>query len=87
MTEIKKISKKNLMVAIFIDFKSAYNTILRKKLYEILEGKLILEREEVKFLEILHGKLTFKKNFYRFYADDAVFVLNYSQVDEFVLKF
>ena len=45
------------MVAIFIDIKFAYNTILKKKLIEILEGKLILEREEVKILEILQTSL------------------------------
>jgi len=60
------------MVAIFIDIKFAYNTILRKKLIEILEGKLILEREEVKFLEILHGKLHFKVQSEKYYYDNGV---------------
>ena len=60
------------MVAIFIDFKSAYNTIMRKKLYEIFEGKLILEREEVKFIEILHYKLHFKVQKEKYYYDSGI---------------
>ena len=60
------------MDAIFIDFKSAYNTILRDMLYEILEGKLIFESEEVKFIEIVHGKLQFKVQNEKYYFYNGV---------------
>jgi len=34
------------MICIFIDFKSAYNTIIKSKLFEILEKKNIYDRDE-----------------------------------------
>ena len=48
------------MYAIFIDLKSAYNTIIRNKLYSILQDKNILAREEIIFMKNLHDKLHFK---------------------------
>ena len=49
--EIKKYKKKDEMSVVYIDLKSAYNTINRKKLFEIIENKKILEKSEIKFLE------------------------------------
>jgi hypothetical protein len=46
--------------AVFIDFKSAYNTINRKKLYQIIRQKGILDELEAQFLEKLHDNLYFK---------------------------
>lgn len=52
--------KKEGECTLFIDFKSAYNTINRKLLYKILREKQILEEDEVLFLEALHSNLFFK---------------------------
>jgi hypothetical protein len=45
---------------LFIDFSSAYNTVIRSKLYKRIREKDILSEEEVKFLELLHSKIYFK---------------------------
>lgn len=47
MNSFKKSDKK---VAIFIDFKSAFNTILRNKIYYYLREKRILDEDEILFL-------------------------------------
>ena len=44
---------------VFIDYKSAYNTVNRKRLYHILKTKKILLPEEVDFLEGMHDALYF----------------------------
>ena len=40
---MKNTKKEQKLYAIFIDFKSAYNTIIRKKVYNILLEKKILK--------------------------------------------
>lgn len=45
---------------LFIDFKSAYNTIIRNKIYNILIEKNILNRDEVQFMKNMHNKVHFK---------------------------
>ena len=60
------------MCTIFIDFKSAYNTVLREKLYEALENKNILTKNEVQFLRALHSKLHFKVQDKTFYFENGV---------------
>ena len=45
---------------VFIDYKSAYNTVNRQRLYGILKAKNILLPEEVDFLEGIHEALYFK---------------------------
>jgi len=35
------------MICVFIDFKSAYNTIIKKKLFEILEKLKIYTKDEL----------------------------------------
>ena len=52
--EIKKYKSKDQMVCVFIDFKSAYKTILKDKLFKILEDKNIYSKEEINFLRILY---------------------------------
>ena len=44
---------------IFIDYKSAYNTVNRTRLYQILKTKNILLPEEVDFLKGIHDALYF----------------------------
>ena len=41
--KFKESKKKDGLCCIFIDFKSAYNTILRENLYKIIKNKKILE--------------------------------------------
>jgi hypothetical protein len=48
------------MCTVFIDFKSAYNTVLREKLCEALENKNILTKNEVQFLRAFHRNYTSK---------------------------
>ena len=45
---------------IFIDSKSAYNTVNRDKLYEILGTKKILDEQEIRLMKSLHNALYFK---------------------------
>ena len=44
---------------VFIDYKSAYNTINRERLYKIIKEKQILSTLEAEFLEKLHNCLYF----------------------------
>jgi hypothetical protein len=46
---------KDHQCALFIDLKSAYNTVDRQKLYAILRQKSILENSELEFLKALHS--------------------------------
>ena len=47
INEITKSSKKDKMSAIFIDLTSAFNTINRLLLYQILRDKSIYKEEEI----------------------------------------
>ena len=67
----KSIIKKHYCL-IFIDFKSAYNTIIRKKIYDILKRKNILTDEETLFLELLHDKLYFENKDKKYYFPNGV---------------
>ena len=57
---MKNAKKDQKLYAIFIDFKSAYNTIIRQKVYNLLKEKNILTKEEINFMKCLHYKLHFK---------------------------
>ena len=52
--ELCKINRNKIIkresTVIFIDFQSAYNTILREKIYKRLEDKNILLSDEIEFL-------------------------------------
>ena len=44
---------------LFIDYKSAYNTVNRSRLYRILKDKNILTHDEVNFLQAMHDAVYF----------------------------
>ena len=45
--KIREDKKNNGNCTIFIDFKSAYNTVIREQIYERLIEKKILQKDEV----------------------------------------
>jgi len=47
------------MYAVFIDLRSAYNTIDRKRLFELIRAKNILKIKEANFLEMLYDSIYF----------------------------
>ena len=47
-------------ILIFIDFKCAFNTIIRSKLYDILKDKHILTPEEIDFIKCMHSHIHYK---------------------------
>ena len=49
--------KKHKEVCIFVDFKSAYNSVNRKLLFEIAREKNVLSPDELNFIERLYTKL------------------------------
>ena len=60
------------MTAFFIDLKSAYNTVNRAMLSEILCKKKIFEENELKFLNKLHEKIFFKYKGEKLYLQNGV---------------
>jgi hypothetical protein len=52
--------RRDCMCCVFIDYKSAYNTVNRDLLYTVLVNKRILTADEARFLERLHYCLYFK---------------------------
>lgn len=57
--KLRNCKKKDGQCALFIDFKSAYNTIDRNILYRYMHEKNILEQEELNFLQHLHELIHF----------------------------
>ncbi len=57
---------------LFLDYKSAYNTVNRKQLCSIMKRKKILSDNEIDFLEGLHEALYFKCGSQRFYLKNGV---------------
>ena len=57
---------------IFVDYKSAYNTLNQKSLYDILKRKNILLPKEVDFLETLHDALYFEFDIWSYYLRKGV---------------
>ena len=57
---------------LFIDFKSAYNTVDRDILQEIMSAKNILTANELQFLRYLHDKIYFVGNGERHYFKNGV---------------
>ena len=57
---------------LFIDYKSAYNTINRERLYQIISSKGILTEEETQFLRILHSRVYIKAKGKKFYFKNGV---------------
>jgi hypothetical protein len=60
------------LFAVFIDYKSAYNTVLRERLYDTLVCKEILTTEEAQFLLQLHACLHFKVGNDKFFFRNRV---------------
>ncbi len=56
----------------FIDFKSAYNSVNREILYEILIKKNILPANEVIFLKEIHNSIYFRIDNQYFYFNNGV---------------
>jgi hypothetical protein len=70
--EIKQFVKKDKKILIFIDYKSAYNTVNRKILYERVKKKNILNADELSFLECLHSHIHYECNNEKFFLDNGV---------------
>ena len=60
------------MCTIFIDYKSAYNTVNRSKLWEIISKLNIFNANELEFLKLLHDKIHFVVNNEKYYFRDGV---------------
>jgi hypothetical protein len=69
MQSYKATDKKNL---IFIDFKCAFNSINRSKLYDILHTKNILSREEIEFIKCMHSHIHYKCGDDIYYYENGV---------------
>ncbi|CAD8115257.1 unnamed protein product [Paramecium sonneborni] len=55
----KKTKAAQKLIMLFIDFSSAYNTVNREKLYQLLENNNVLEQNEVKFLKAIHSRIIY----------------------------
>ena len=53
-SEIFKYKSKDNKTLIFIDYRPAFNSIDRSKLYSIIESKNILDPDELSYLKCLH---------------------------------
>jgi hypothetical protein len=58
--KLRGTKKRSGECCVFIDYKSAYNTVNRKLLYQIMKRKKILSDEEIDFLECIHDAVYFK---------------------------
>ena len=67
LEKIRGLKKNAKECFVFIDFSSAYNTVKRSRLWEILRTKEILEENEIEFMRLLTDKLYFscdKEHYY-----------------------
>lgn len=60
------------MCTIFIDYKSAYNTVNRSKLWTIIERLGIFNSNELSFLALLHDKIHFGVGNEKYYFKNGV---------------
>ena len=60
MQLLQSYKKKDKMDILFIDYKSAYNTVIREKLYDSLIEKRVLTVNETLFLKSLHSRSYFE---------------------------
>ncbi|EAR96184.2 reverse transcriptase (macronuclear) [Tetrahymena thermophila SB210] len=72
INKIQQMRKKDAVGALFIDFKSAYNTICRDRLFKILQDKDILNLEESQFLRYLQNNLFYQTKSQKVYLRDGV---------------
>ena len=71
--KIRTYNKRDKSSIIYIDLKSAYNTINREKLFKIIKNKQILNDEEIEFLTKLNDSVYFKVNEKRFFFKNGVY--------------
>ena len=55
-----KSSKKNKRFLLYLDLSSAYDRVIRSKLYEILERKKIMDENEINLLKAIHNNIQIK---------------------------
>jgi len=60
INEMKQYKAKDQMAALFVDLKSAYNTVDRKSLFSFIREKEILNDSESVFLENLYDSIYLK---------------------------
>ena len=70
--KIRDTKKSEGMCTIFIDYKSAYNTVNRSKLWEIVSTLNIFDPNEIEFLSLLHDKIYFEVDNEKFYFQNGV---------------
>jgi hypothetical protein len=70
--ELQASKKSEGKCCLFIDYKSAYNTVDREILYQIITEKQILKPEEVEFLRLLHKNLFFKVGENKYFFKNGV---------------
>ena len=58
--DVKQYKAKDQMVALFVDLKSAYNTVNRKTLFSFIRKEEILNQSESVFLEHLYNSIYLK---------------------------
>ena len=58
--EMKQFKAKDQMVALFVDLKSAYNTVNRKTLFSFIQKEEIFNQSESIFLENLYDSIYLK---------------------------
>lgn len=59
LQEMRSYSAHDKMTTLFIDLKSAYNTVNRQTLFRIIRDKQILPSNESLFLELLYNSIYF----------------------------
>ena len=60
LEEMKQYKAKDQMAALFVDLKSAYNTVNRKTLFSFIQKEEILNQSESVFLENLYDSIYLK---------------------------
>ncbi len=55
------------MCALFVDYKSAYNTVNRSRLWNIIGKQQIMTKDEIQYLSLLHDKIYFNINDTKYY--------------------
>lgn len=72
LEKMRSYKKRDGKCVVFIDFKSAYNTIQRDLLWDIMKRRNIMSDNDIQFLKTLHDKIYFVANGERFYFKNGV---------------
>ena len=70
--KMRDLKAKDKINSVFIDFKSAYNTINRNKLFEILKKKEIFSDDELKFFRLLLDSVYYSVEGKEIYLENGV---------------